>query len=73
MASQSPIDELNVNFQHVFESLVFENIRASNCKTSPSLRADIQRKTLSQLYYASNSRTMLVHQFDCVSHWLVIC
>lgn len=58
MASQSPIDELNVNFQHVFESLVFEDIIASNCKTSPSLRADIQRKTLSQLYYASNSRTI---------------
>ncbi|XP_057369080.1 fidgetin-like protein 1 isoform X2 [Daphnia carinata] len=58
MASQSPTDELNANFQHVFESLVFEDIKASNGKTSLSLRADIQRKILSQLYYVSNSGTI---------------
>ncbi|KAI9558589.1 hypothetical protein GHT06_015377 [Daphnia sinensis] len=58
MSSQSPIDELNANFQHICESLVFEDIKTSNGKTSPSLRADIQRKTLSQLYYASNSGTI---------------
>lgn len=62
MASQSQTDELNANFQHVFESLVFEDIKATNGKSSPSIRADVQRRTLAQLYYASNSRKMFVYR-----------
>ena len=51
-------NESNTNFQHIFESLMFEDIKSSNSNYSPSVKADIQRKISAQLYYAANSGKM---------------
>ncbi len=48
-------DSSVINFQHIFESLMFEDIKSSKTHCSPSLKADIQRKILAQLYYSANS------------------
>ena len=49
-------NNLSENFQSVYESLVLQELEALRNKSStPSSKAEIQRKILAQLYFAANS------------------
>ncbi|EFX75995.1 hypothetical protein DAPPUDRAFT_322816 [Daphnia pulex] len=55
MSNLNQTSELNANFQHIFESLMFEDIKTTSGNLNPSQKADIQRKIAAQLYYSTNS------------------
>lgn len=61
MSNLNQTNDLNANFQHIFESLIFEDIKNTNGNINPSLKADIQRKIAAQLYFSSNSGEMFVY------------
>jgi hypothetical protein len=61
MSNLNQTGDLNANFQHIYESLIFEDIKTTSGNFSPSLKADLQRKIAAQLYYSNNSGEMFVY------------
>ena len=48
----------NAHFQHLYESLVFEDIQNCDNSASSSLAAQTQRKIIAQLYYSAADKRM---------------
>ncbi len=63
MSNLNKTGDLNANFQHTYESLIFEDIKTTSGNFSPSLKADLQRKIAAQLYYSTNSGEMFVYSY----------
>ena len=48
----------NTCFQHLYESLFFEDIKGCESNVSSSSRAQTQRKIIAQLYYSAVSENV---------------
>ncbi len=71
MSNLNQTSELNANFQHIFESLMFEDIKTTSGNFNPSQKADIQRKIAAQLYYSTNSGDMYAYLSQNIGYiWL---